>query len=89
MFEICLATKAGTVLSTADFIFKDFILFIHETQRESQRHRKREKQAPCRELDEGPNPRTPGSHPEPEADAQLLSHPGAPIAVLLFQNLFK
>ena len=43
---------------------------------ESQRHMQREKQAPCREPDVGLDPRTPGSHPEPKADAQLLSHPG-------------
>ena len=30
------------------------------------------------EPDEGLNPRTPGSHPEPKADAQPLSHPGPP-----------
>ena len=31
----------------------------------------------------GLNLRTPGSHPEPKADAQLLSHPGAPESFLL------
>ena len=47
---------------------------------ERQRQRQREKQAPCRgrELDVGLDPGTPGSLPEPKADAQLLSHPGAP-----------
>ena len=49
-----------------------------ERQRERQRHRQREKQAPCGELDAGLDPRTPGSRPEPKADAQPLSHPGAP-----------
>ena len=40
-----------------------------------QRHRQREKkQAPCRELSVGLDPRTPESHPEPKADAQPLSH---------------
>ena len=52
------------------FIFK--ILFIyHGRHREGDRHRQREKQAPCREPDVG-------SRPEPKADAQLLSHPGVP-----------
>ena len=37
----------------------------------------REKQAPCREPDEGLDPRTPRSGPEPKMDAQPLSHPGA------------
>ena len=32
----------------------------------------------------GLNPRTPGSHPEPKADTQLLSHSGAPIIHILF-----
>ena len=38
----------------------------------------REKQASCREPDAGLKPRTPESQPELKADAQLLSHPGAP-----------
>ena len=58
--------------------FKDFYLYIHERHRDRQRHRQRGKQAPCREPDAGFNPRTPGSHPEPKADAQPLSHPGVP-----------
>ena len=42
------------------------ILFIYswETHRERQRHRLREKQAPCREPHAQLNPRTPGSWPE-------------------------
>ena len=44
--------------------FKDFIyLFIRDTHREKQRHRQREKQAPCREPDAGLNPRSLGSCP--------------------------
>ena len=49
-----------------------------EREREKQRHRQREKQAPCRAPDAGIDPWTPGSHPEPKADAQPLSHPGVP-----------
>ena len=68
------------------YIFKDFILFIHERhthrererERERQRHRQREKQAPCKEPDVGLDPRTPGSCPGPEAGTKLLSHPGIP-----------
>ena len=60
------------------FIFLRFYLFIHERHRERQRHRQREKQAPCVEPDAGLNPRTSGSHSEPKADAQPLSHPDAP-----------
>ena len=51
---------------------------MRDTERERQRHRQREKQAPCREPDVGLDPRTPGSHPEPKAGAQALSHPGVP-----------
>ena len=44
--------------------FKNFIyLFMRDTERESQRHRQREKQAPCREPDVGLDPRSPGSGP--------------------------
>ena len=49
-----------------------------QRERERQRHRQREKQAPCREPDVGLDPRTPGSRPEPKADTQPPSHPGAP-----------
>ena len=44
-------------------IFKRFYLFIHETHTytQGQRHRQREKQAPCREPDTGLDPRTLGS----------------------------
>ena len=54
---------------------------------ERQRHRKREeKQAPCREPNAGLDPRTPGSGPEPKADAQPLSHPGVPINNIIERN---
>ena len=57
---------------------------MRERDREKERHRQREeKQAPCREPDMGLNPGTPGSHPEPQADAQPLSHPGVPLATFL------
>ena len=51
------------------------------------RHRQREKQAPCREPDVGLDPRTLGSQPEPKADGQPLSHPGAPLKALELINL--
>ena len=54
------------------------ILFIHERHTERQRHRQKEKQAPCREPDVGLDPRSLGPHPGPKADAQPLSHPGIP-----------
>ena len=45
---------------------------------ERQRHRQRDKHAPCREPDVGLNPRTPGSCPGLKAGAKPLSHPGVP-----------
>ena len=51
---------------------------MRDTEREKQRHRQREKQAPCREADEGLGPRTLGSHPELKAGTKPLSHPGVP-----------
>ena len=51
---------------------------MRDTKRESQRHRQREKQAPCMEPDAGLDPGTLGSRPELKADSQPLSHPGVP-----------
>ena len=47
-----------------------------ERERRGQKHRQREKQAPCKELDAELNPKTPRSPPEPKADTQPLSHLG-------------
>ena len=55
---------------------------MRDTERERQRRRLREKQAPSGEPDVGLDPRTPGSRPEPKAYAQPLSHPGAPISLV-------
>ena len=51
---------------------------MKDTEIEKQRHRQREKQAPCRKPNVGLDPGTPRSCPEPKADAQPLKHPGAP-----------
>ena len=51
---------------------------MRDIEKERQIHRQREKQAPCGEPDVGLYPRTLGSRPEPKADAQQLSYPGAP-----------
>ena len=65
------------------YFFKDNIyLFMRNTER--QRHRQRKKQTPCGEPDVGLDPRTPGSQPEPKADAQPLS-PGN--LILLMEQL--
>ena len=58
--------------------FLNNYLFIHERHTERGRDTGREKQAPCGEPDAGLDPRTHRSRPEPKADAQPLSHPGAP-----------
>ena len=46
--------------------------------RDTQREAEAEGEAGSREPDAGLDPRTPGSRPEPKADAQPLSHPGIP-----------
>ena len=53
-------------------------------ERERERERLREKQAPCRETDVGLDPRTVGSQPESQADAQPLSHPGVCFVLFCF-----
>ena len=55
---------------------------MRDTQR--QKHRQREKQAPCGKPDVGLDPRTPESRPEPKAGAQPLSHPG--VSIWSFQS---
>ena len=55
---------------------------MREREGERQRHRQKEKQAPCREPNVGLDPRTRGSRPEPKADAQPLSHPGTPHCII-------
>ena len=51
---------------------------MRDTETEAE-HRQRKKQATCRDPDAGLDPGTPGSQLEPKADAQPLSHPGAPV----------
>ena len=64
----------------------DFIcLFMIDTVRKKQRYRQREKQAPSKEHNAGPTP-SPGSRPEPKADTQRLSHPGAPDTMFFLCN---
>ena len=80
-FSFHLLSSLLTNLSLSLF-FKN-ILFIYSkgTHRERQRHRQKEKQAPCGEPHAGLDPRTLGSHPEPKADAQPLSPPGVPLPI--------
>ena len=67
------------------FFFFRFYSFIHEKHREGQRQ---ERQAPCKEPNMGLDPGTLGSRPEPKADVQSLSHPGAPV-VCNFTEVMK
>ena len=50
-------------------------------EREGQRHRQRDKQAPFREPDVGLDPGSPGSRPGWKAVAKPLSHPGIPVLI--------
>ena len=52
-------------------------------ENERQRHRRREKQAPCREPNTGLNPGTPGSCSGPKAGAKPLRPPGIPHLLIL------
>ena len=59
---------------------------MRDTERERQRHRQREKQAPCWEPEVGLDPRTPGSNPEPKADALTAEPPRHPSFFFLIAN---
>ena len=67
-------------VSDSSFFNKFFIyLFMRDTGRGR-------KQAPYGEPDVGLDPRTLGSHPEPKADAQPLSHSGVPDSSVLYNT---
>ena len=61
---------------------------MRDTERQRQRHRQREKKGSHREPDAGLDPKTPRLSHEPKADAQPLSHPGAPVSYSL-NNIFS
>ena len=61
---------------------------MRDTHGERQRHRQREKQAPCREPDVGLDPRTPGSHPGLKVDPKSpRATQGSPIFTFLMDYL--
>ena len=60
-----------------------------DTERDAAEHRQREKQAPCREPNTGPDPGNLRSCPELMADAQQLTHPGVPHDLFLSDWLIK
>ena len=53
-------------------------MIVIQRESERQRHRQREKQAPCREPDVELNPGILGSRPGQEAGAKPQSHTGIP-----------
>ena len=57
-----------------------------ERERERGRDTGRGRSRLHREPDVGLDPRTPGSHPGPKADAQSLSRPGIPVNLFLFHQ---
>ena len=67
-----------------DFPFSIKDLFLHE--RDTKRGRgtgRGRSRLPAGRTNAELDPRTPGSCPEPKADAQPLSHPGAPLGVFI------
>ena len=70
--------KMKTSQQQLNFSFEKIFIDSYDIHRERQRHRQREKQAPCREPYVGLHPRTPGSCPELKADTEPLSHPEVP-----------
>ena len=54
---------------------------MKDTEREAETQAEGEAGS-LQEADVGLDPRTPGSYPEPKAEAQQLSHAGAPVMVL-------
>ena len=69
--------------SDFSFLFLSFY-FIHERHREREAEMQAERGAGCR-LD----PTTLGSHPEPKAYAQTLSHSGIPALIFLASIYLK
>ena len=61
--------------------YSKFTICYTNTSQKFVWERQRKKQDSCGELNMGLNPRTLGSHPEPKADTQPLSHSGAPVFV--------
>ena len=51
---------------------------MRDTERKRQKHSRGRSRLPHRQPNMGLDPRTLGSHPEPKAGTQPLSHPGVP-----------
>ena len=60
-------------------------MIVTQREREAETQAEGDAGSMHQEPDVGLDPRTPGSYPEPKADAQPLSPPGAPV-LLLFKH---
>ena len=72
----------ATAFTTVYFFSKILFIYSWETHRERQRHRQKEKQAPCREPDVGLDPGS-RDHALGWRQTQLLSHPGVPLQYII------
>ena len=76
--------KYNGAITNGFIFFLRVYLLIHGRHRDEGRDIGRGRSmAPCEKLDAGLDPRTLGSCPEPKADTQPLSHPGAPQMILM------
>ena len=73
---LCIFKTPVTGWHIKNLFFLRFIFYLFMIDIERQRHRQREKQAPCWEPDMWLDPGTQGSRPRPKAGAKPLSHPG-------------
>ena len=60
---------------------------MRDPERERQKHRQREKQAPCREPDVVLDPGSPGSHPGLKAELNRCATRAAPVLFLTDKNV--
>ena len=80
-----ISTISGNSISFFNILF--IYLFMRDTWREAETQAEGETGS-LHDPDAGLDSRTLGSCPEPKADAQPLSHPDAPVEVILFYFLF-
>ena len=73
----------GTLFKIGLFFFFKIYLFMRDTEREARDTSGERSRLPARSPMWDSIPGPPGSHPEPKADAQPLSHPGVLYSSLL------
>ena len=71
------------------FFLRFIYSFIQREWRERQRHRRREKQAPCREPNVGLDPGSPGPHPRLQATLNRCATGAAQLSWFLMKNLLS